>query len=71
LAKSDEELLAITYSASAPLRDYSVTPAVALGTNIFWTRPELGPIKIDGRKLMRAAKLRVFAFIDASVEVTA
>ena len=75
LAKSDEELLAITYSASASLTDYSVTPAVALGTNIFWTRPELGPIKlgsgVDGRKLMRVAKLRVFAFIDVSVEVTA
>jgi hypothetical protein len=71
LAKSDEELLAITYSASAPLKDYSVMPAVALGTNIFWTRPELGPIKIDGRRLMRVAKLRVFSFIGVGVEVPA
>ena len=37
---------------------------VALGTNIFWTRPELSPIKVDGRKLMRTAKLRVFAFVE-------
>ena len=66
LAKSDEELLAVTYSASAPLTDYSVTPAVPLGTNIFWTRPELGPIKVDGRKLMRVAKLRVFAFVEVT-----
>ena len=66
LAKSDEELLAITYSASAPLKDYSVTPALATGTNIFWTRPELGPIKVDGRKLMRVAKLRVFSFVEVS-----
>lgn len=64
LAKSDEELLAITYSASAPLKDYSVTPAVATGTNIFWTRPELEPIKVDGRKLMRVAKMRVFSFVE-------
>ena len=64
LAKSDEELVAITYSASAPLKDYSVTPASALGTNIFWTRPELGPIKVDGHKLMRVAKLRVFSFAE-------
>ena len=64
LAKSDEELLAITYSASAALKDYSVTPAVALGTNIFWTRPELGPIKVDGHKLMRVAKLRVFSLVE-------
>jgi hypothetical protein len=71
LAKSDEELLAITYSASAPLKDYSVTPALALGTNIFWTRPDLGPIKVDGRKLMRTAKLRVFSFMGVGVEVPA
>jgi hypothetical protein len=64
LAKSDEELLAITYSATAPLKDYSVMPAIALGTNIFWTRPELGPIKVDGHKLLRTAKLRVFAFTE-------
>jgi hypothetical protein len=64
LAKSDEELLAITYSASAPLMDYSVTPVAALGTNIFWTRPELGPIKVEARKLMRVAKLRVFSFVE-------
>jgi hypothetical protein len=71
LARCDDELLAITFSASAPLKDYSVTPAQALGTNIFWTRPELGPLKVDGRKLMRTAKLRVFSFIEVGVEVPA
>jgi hypothetical protein len=63
--------MAITYSASTPLKDHSVTPALALGTNIFWTRPELGPVKVEGRKLMRTAKLRVFSFMDAGVEVPA
>ena len=64
LAKSDEELLAITFSASAALNDYSGDTPLAQGTNIFWTRPELGPIKIDGRRLARVAKLRVFSFVE-------
>lgn len=67
LAKSDEELLAITFSAAAALQDFTPTPSVALGGNVFWTRPELGPVKIEGRRLVRTAKLRVFG----CVEVTA
>ena len=64
LAKSDEELLAITFSASAPLNDYAGATPVAQGGNIFWTRPELGPIKIDRGRLARVAKLRVFSFVE-------
>lgn len=64
LAKSDEELLAITYSASAPLQDFTQTPPSAEGTNIFWTRPELGPLKVEGLRLLRTAKLRVFSFVE-------
>jgi hypothetical protein len=71
LAKSDDELLAITFSASTPLKDFSEATPVELGTNIFWTRPELGPIKVDGRRLARVAKLRVFSFIEVGVEVYA
>jgi len=75
LAKSDDELLAITFSASAPLKDYSVTPANVDGTNIFWTRPELGPVQkvggVDGRRLARVAKLRVFSFVEVGVGVSA
>jgi hypothetical protein len=64
LAKSDDELLAITFSGSTPLKDFSGASPVELGTNIFWTRPELGPIKVDGRRLARMAKLRVFSFVE-------
>jgi hypothetical protein len=56
--------LAITFSASTPLKDFSGAAPVVLGTNIFWTRPELGPIKVDGRRLARVAKLRVFSFVE-------
>ena len=64
LAKSDEELLAITFSASTALKDYSSEMPANEGTNIFWTRPELGPIKVHGRRLVRAAKMRVFSFVE-------
>jgi hypothetical protein len=71
LAKSDEELLAITFSASAPLKDYSGETPVDDGTSIFWTRPELGPIKVDGRRLVRVAKMRVFSFATSDLGVYA
>lgn len=67
LAKSDEELLAITFSASAPLNDYAGSTPVAQGSNIFWTRPELGPIKVERHRLARVAKLRVFSFVEVMV----
>jgi len=60
LAKLDEQLLAITKPQSTALQDFSVTPPVNLATSIFWTVPDLGKLVEDGRKLSRAAALKVF-----------
>jgi hypothetical protein len=62
LAALDEELLAICSPHHAPKRDCSVTPAINLGTTVFWEAPQLGAIEAMGGALQRTAKLRVLFF---------
>ena len=66
LAALDAELLAITAPPRAALQDHSQSPAADLGTNIFWTQPQLGTIVTDGPKLTRTAKLFVFSFAEVA-----
>jgi len=58
----DAELLAITEPRQVAKCDYTQTPAVQLGTNVFWTRPELGPARGANGVLLRETTLRVFFF---------
>jgi hypothetical protein len=66
LAQLDSELLSITSPRKAALADHSQSPAVALGTNIFWTRPQLTAASANGNKLMRTATLQIFAHDEAA-----
>lgn len=66
LAKLDEELLAITTSPRAALKDFSQTPAADLGANLFWSPPTLGAATLDGNKLTRTATIEVFAHMEAA-----
>jgi hypothetical protein len=61
----DDELRRICEPRWAAKCDYTQTPPVALGTNIFWTRPAMAaPTDING-VLMRTASIRVFFFAEA------
>jgi len=62
LGASDEELLAICSPRNAPLNDYSQSAVADLGQKLFWSRPRLGTVKVDGRKLMRSAALEIYCF---------
>ena len=64
LAESDAELLSLVQPAWALLKDFREQPPVDLGINIFWTRPPLGEVERDGRKLRRVARLNVFGFAE-------
>ena len=66
LADLDDELLSVTRPPRAVLKDFSQTPAVDLGANIFWTRPALSPVVQDGSKLIRTAKLEVFTHVEVA-----
>jgi hypothetical protein len=58
----DVELLRISQPNWAAKCDYTQTPPLALGTNIFWTLPVMvAPAEVDG-VLQRTATIRLFFF---------
>ena len=73
LGQLDTELLAICHPPSTAKRDYTQSPSLDLGTNIFWTTPELSGVEtkigasasaIDAPpvSLERVARVTVFFF---------
>jgi hypothetical protein len=66
LASLDRELLAITNPSRSALKDFTQSPPLDFGGTVFWTRPVLGEITQDGRRLIRNAKLEVFSFAEVN-----
>lgn len=79
LGELDQELLAICQPGWTPKRDYTQSPAVELGTNVFWNVPELGDAEAvgseaptswrksragSGAKLLRLASLSIYFFAE-------
>ena len=72
LGNLDQELLSICHPAETRKRDFTQSPSVDLGSNIFWSEPQMGeleggdaseagPASGSGR-LRRSARLTVFFF---------
>lgn len=76
LAELDTELLSICHPPQTAKQDFTQSPSVDLGTNIFWTMPELGEVSgIIAREstnkrvqLERKAKLTVFFFPEVDIQ---
>lgn len=66
LEKMDYELLQLLYPYAAQKTNYTQNPAVAMGTQVFWSEPEFGPSAADHDGLSRVAKITVFAFQEPS-----
>ncbi len=79
LAALDMELTGICQPARTSKQDFTQTPSVDLGTNIFWTAPQLGavtgsdgprnetlPGKAQSIRLERRALLKVFFFTEVN-----
>jgi hypothetical protein len=79
LGALDTEFLSICQAPRASKRDYTQTPSVDLGTDIFWTTPELGKITgsnalkseglprgTEGARLERIAAVKVFFFSEVN-----
>ena len=62
LSEMDREMLTVLQPLWTPKLRYSVTPAAAMQTNVFWTEPELGAAAADRNVLRRVMKLTVYAF---------
>jgi hypothetical protein len=69
----DNELLSICHPAETRKRDFTQSPSKDLGSNIFWTEPEMGELDVDeseisaasgGARLQRSARLTVFFFLE-------
>ena len=62
LSEMDRELLAILQPLWTPKMSYTVTPAILLETNVFWSEPTFGDAARQRGQLTRAATVTVYAF---------
>ncbi len=62
LSEMDREVLAILQPLWTPKLSYRASPPATMGTNLFWTEPELGGAVTDRNALRRIAKVTVYAF---------
>lgn len=76
LGQLDSELIAICHPLSTAKQDYTQSPSLDLGTNIFWTRPVLNQVEsadtrdqtgAPSRSLRRTATLTIFFFPEADL----
>lgn len=66
LAALDQCLAAIAQPRNTGKRNYSVTPALDLGTNVFWSDPRFGGTTATSSALSRAAQFTVFFFSEVT-----
>ncbi len=62
LADMDAELLAMLSPNSVQKMNYSVTPAAAMNTKVFWSEPAFQPATTLRDRLTRIAKVTVWAY---------
>ena len=62
LAALDLELLQMCAPPSAAKQDFTQSTPVALGTEVLWQRPQLGPVQQAGDELRRTAKTTLFFY---------
>jgi hypothetical protein len=62
LGMLDADLLAICLPAQAHKSDYSSGAAVDLGSYIFWSVPNLEPLKTEAQQVGREAQITVFFY---------
>jgi hypothetical protein len=67
LAAMDVELVATVNAQPQNVEkmNYSVSPAVAMGTNVFWGDVVFGAATVDGERLERVANVEVFCYQEA------
>jgi hypothetical protein len=65
LTAMDAELLSILQPPQVQKTDYSVTPPAAMGTQVSWTGPLLGPVTRERDRLVRKAEITVVSYEEA------
>lgn len=62
LSAMDEELLAILQPFYTTKTKYTVQPAVAMQTQVFWDEPVFTPMNVQRDQLSRSAKVMVYSY---------
>lgn len=68
LAQMDAELIAILKPANVQKMSYLQSPAVQMGTRVFWMEPKFQPVTIERDRLSRAAVVSVFSYEEPGEE---
>jgi len=58
----DAEIIAMLQPFSTTKFDYSVQPAVAMQTQIFWDEPTLSPINVQRDRLSRSVRVIIYSY---------
>ncbi len=64
LAAMDRELLGICRPGRTEIEDPAQDPPFRPGNTLFWSLPELGETKAEGRRLSRSATVELFALTE-------
>ena|SRR5215813_1154861 len=62
LEAMDAELLSIISPNCAQKTDFTLVPAVAMSTKVFWSELQFGPVTTMRERLTRVVKVGVFSF---------
>lgn len=62
LSAMDEELLDLLQPFCTPKMNYSVQPAAAMQTQVFWDEPSFTPVNVQRDRLSRSAKVMVYSY---------
>lgn len=62
MAAMDVELLSLLQPSQIQKMDYSVAPAAALGTNVFWGAAVFAPVVRERDRLTRKAEITVMSY---------
>ena len=58
----DEEVIAMLQPFYTPKLNYSVQPAAAMLTQVFWDEPTFAPINVQRDRLSRSVKVMVYSY---------
>ena len=64
LSEMDSELLTLLAPFRTAKVNYSVTPPVAMLTQVFWEEPVFGPLVPQKETLSRSVKVRVYSYLE-------
>jgi hypothetical protein len=64
LNEMDKELLKMLTPMQSPKINYATNPPTSMLTQIYWDEPRLGPAVMQGEKMSRLVKVKVYCYLE-------